>query len=107
MEKIDDVVKELEQQEIKEQKAQRIASLRVWFAVGAAGLIGLFLVVFIFIGPFYDWLEKDAKGPITYGFGTKELTMQIIQLVMIVMSLGTAGIMYWWYKAYRRNIERA
>jgi uncharacterized Tic20 family protein len=106
METVEDVVRELEQQEINAQKARRIASLRIWFAVGAAGLISVFLLVFIFIGPFYDWLEKDAKGPITYGFGTKALTMQIIQLVMIVMSLGTAGIMYWWYKAYKKDIEK-
>lgn len=107
METIDEEVKKRQIQELGQVKARRIASLRKWFAVGTAGLVGIFLLVFIFIGPFYDWLEKDSKGQISYGFGTKALTMQIIQVAMIVMALGTAGIMYWWYTAYKRDIEKA
>lgn len=102
----DEFVKELQEEETKQRKERRIAAIRKWFAVATFCIVGLFLLAFFLIGPFYDWLEKESAGPIRYGFGTKELTMQIIQAAMLVMALGTAAILVWWYRAYEKDIEK-
>lgn len=107
METVDKVVKEAEMREMMQMKARRIASLKIWFAAATAFIVSIFILVFIFIGPFYDWLESTAKGPVPYWFGTKEQTMRLMQFAMVGMSAGTVALMWAWYNTYRWDIVKA
>ncbi len=106
METVDEVVKETEMRAIMQVKAQKIKSLKIWFATATGFIVSIFLLVFIFIGPFYDWLDSSTNKHVPYWFGTKEQTILLMQLAMIGMAAGTVAIMWAWYNTYKWDIVR-